>query len=74
MPDTTPTFVPTQAELDLLHRLDWGDPLPFPESIKKDFSERLYENGFVTVGVDGRLTLTDRGQDLLVHVKLNTAV
>ena len=68
MSEENPTFVPTQAELDLMHDLDSGGALPFPEDIKVDFSERLYENGFLTVGVDGVLALSDRGRELLaVH-------
>jgi kynurenine formamidase len=67
MSDTTVVFVPTKAELELLTRLDAGEPTPFPEHIKRDFSDRLYEHGFVAVGVDGGLTITERGEDLLTH-------
>ncbi|MBI2771535.1 MAG: hypothetical protein HYX47_18060 [Burkholderiales bacterium] len=67
MSDTTATFVPTQSELDLLIVLDAGAPVPFPEDIKLDLSERLYENGFITVGVNGMLALSDRGRELLSH-------
>ena len=66
MPEQTATFVPTGPELELLRLLETGEPMPFPENIKMDFSERLYENGFVTIGVDGGLTLSDRGL-ALVH-------
>ena len=48
MPDTTEIFVPTRAETDFLFVLDGGAPVPFPEDIKLDMSERLYENGFIT--------------------------
>ncbi|MEP6792422.1 MAG: hypothetical protein ABI907_13695 [Ramlibacter sp.] len=65
MSDTTETFVPTRAETDLLFVLDGGVPVPFPDDIKLDPSERLYENGFITVGINGMLALTDRGRELL---------
>ncbi|MBX3588160.1 MAG: hypothetical protein AB7I35_09065 [Ramlibacter sp.] len=65
MSDATPAFIPTAAELALLRRLAAGEPMPFPEDIKRDFSDRLYENGFVTVGLDGGLALSDHGRALL---------
>ena len=65
MPESSPTFVPTGAELELLRLLESGEPMPFPENFKKDHSERLYENGFVTIGVDGGLTLSARGHELV---------
>ena len=61
------TFVPNQAELDLLARLDAGEPIPFPEDIKRDFSDRLYEHGFMAVDIDGGLAITERGERLLAH-------
>jgi hypothetical protein len=60
----TATFVPTAEELDLLLRLDAGEAMPFPDDLKVNSSERLYENGFVTVGVDGGLHLSDRGREV----------
>jgi len=65
--DSRALFVPTPAELALLQRLDSGEPMPFPEDIKRDFSDRLYEHGFMAVDVDGGLALTERGQELLAH-------
>ena len=67
MSDATETFVPSRAETDLLVMLDAGAPVPFPEDIKLDLSERLYENGFISVGINGMLALTDRGRQLLSH-------
>ena len=64
MPQTTETFVPSTAEIELLRLLAAGEPMPFPDNLKQDSSERLYENGFVTIGVDGGLTLSARGLDL----------
>ena len=61
------SFIPTPAELELLARLDAGEPIPFPEDIKRDFSDRLYENGFMAVDVDGSLAITERGEALLAH-------
>jgi hypothetical protein len=72
MSDNTPVFVPNQAELELLLRLDSGEPIPFPEGIKRDFSDRLYENGFMAVDVDGGLVITERGIDLLAHRAIST--
>ncbi len=74
MPDSTPVFIPTLPELDMLHQLASGEPIPFPEEIKGDFSERLYENGFITVGLNGGLALTDRGQILLDHARAGAPV
>ena len=59
------TFVPTADELELLRRLDAGEPMAFPATMKMDKTERLYENGFVTIGVDGGLMLSERGTALL---------
>ena len=67
MSEATVVFTPTKAELELLTRLDAGEPIPFPEHIRRDFSERLYEHGFMAVDVDGGLAITERGEDLLTH-------
>ena len=67
MSDTPNVFVPTRDELELLQRLHDGEPIPFPETIRHDFTERLYEHGFMAVDIDGGLAITERGEDLLAH-------
>lgn len=69
MPATTTTFVPTPRELALLEQLGAGEPVPFPENIKKNLSERLYEHGFVTVGINGGMALTERGGRVLEQAR-----
>jgi len=63
--DADAVFSPTPEEITLLLRLAAEEPIPFPEDIKLDFSDRLYENGFITVGVNGGLALSEHGRELI---------
>ena len=63
--DPAPHFDPTVDEIETLKQLEMGKVLTVPHAMREHVSARLLERGHIAKSLDGQLSITPSGRQLI---------